>query len=105
MTTWQDLLRTANEREAGSSVRGSGRGKRRSRPAPSNLKDAAIYFYIGAFRKKHGYPPTYEEIRQECGLSSKSIVAYHLERLRLASYVDYKRYRSGSLTVVTGPAL
>lgn len=35
----------------------------------------------------HGYPPTMREIQQELGISSISVVAYHLDALQDAGYL------------------
>lgn len=40
-----------------------------------------ILSYIADFKKAHGYAPVFREIQEECGLASKSTVAFHLDRL------------------------
>lgn len=37
--------------------------------------------FIRQFIAEKHYPPTYEEIRVGCGMSSKSLVDYHLNHL------------------------
>ena len=48
---------------------------------PLSNKSRAVLAYIQDFIGKYRYPPTYEEIRQGVGLSSKSLVDYHLTAL------------------------
>jgi repressor LexA len=40
-----------------------------------------ILGFVGAFLNDNGYPPTYDEIREAVGLSSKSHVDYYLQAL------------------------
>lgn len=35
----------------------------------------------------HGYPPTMREIQEELGISSISVVSYHLDALQAAGYL------------------
>ena len=44
--------------------------------------------FIEAFIAERGYPPTYEEIRQGLGLSTKSLVDHHLSALEDAGYIE-----------------
>ena len=45
-----------------------------------NLRDEVLEFVEG-YVEVNGYPPTYDEIREAVGLSSKSHVNYYLEAL------------------------
>lgn len=45
-----------------------------------SLRDQVLEF-VEAFMGDHGYPPTYDEIREAVGLSSKSHVNYYLDAL------------------------
>ena len=40
-----------------------------------------IMKFIGDFREREGYSPTVREIAKSCGVSSPSVVQYHLNRL------------------------
>jgi repressor LexA len=48
-------------------------------------KQREILAFIEDFVAKHGYPPTYEEIRVGLDISTKSLVNYHLEALENAA--------------------
>lgn len=41
----------------------------------------AVYTYIRRHMARYGVPPTVREIGRACGISSTSMVAYHLRRL------------------------
>jgi len=47
--------------------------------------------FIETFITEHSYPPTYEEIRQGLGLSTKSLVDHHLSALENAGYIERDR--------------
>ncbi len=46
-----------------------------------------ILGYIRQYLRAQGYPPTYEEIRQALGLSTKSLVSHHLKKLETKGYL------------------
>lgn len=50
-------------------------------------KQEAILAFIEAFTAENKYPPTYEEIRSGLGISSKSLVNYHLAALENAHLI------------------
>jgi len=52
------------------------------------LRQQAILNFIEAYIGGNGYPPTYEEIRQGLGLSTKSLVNHHLSALEEAGYIE-----------------
>ena len=47
-------------------------------------KQREMLAFIEDFVDKHGYPPTYEEIRVGLAISTKSLVNYHLDALQNA---------------------
>lgn len=47
-----------------------------------------ILTFIEEFVEESGYPPTYEEIRQALGMSTKSLVYHHLDALERAGYLS-----------------
>jgi repressor LexA len=55
----------------------------------TNLQQSILTF-IRQFIVAKGYPPTCEEIRAGCGLSSRSVVHYHLVRLERAGRITHK---------------
>ena len=48
-----------------------------------------IYDFLKAYREEHGYMPVTIEIAEGLGLSSTSVVAYHLTKMELRG--DIKR--------------
>lgn len=53
-----------------------------------SARQASILAFIRAHLTSHGYPPTLEEIRAGLGISAKSVVAHHLERLERAGLIE-----------------
>ncbi len=51
-------------------------------------KQEAILAFIETFTAENKYPPTYEEIRAGLGISSKSLVNYHLGALENAQLIS-----------------
>lgn len=49
---------------------------------------------------RHGYPPTMREIQGELGISSISVVAYHLDALQAAGYLRRTPGTSRSIVVL-----
>jgi repressor LexA len=58
---------------------------------PLTTKQATILNFIEQFMEERHYPPTYEEIRVGCGLSTKSLVDYHLRALEEAGHIQRDR--------------
>lgn len=57
-------------------------------PSPRQL---LILAFIRAYIDRTGYPPSHEEIRDALGMSTKSLVNYHLECLERAGYLTRAR--------------
>lgn len=57
-----------------------------------NQKQQAILNFIEQFVAERHYPPTYEEIRVGCRLSTKSLVDYHLNALEAAGHIHRDRW-------------
>ena len=69
-------------------------------------KRQAILAFIKHFIESRQYPPTYEEIRAGCDLSSKSLVDYHLNILAEAKYIERDLFTPRGLRLgaaLTGP--
>lgn len=49
----------------------------------------AILLAISLFWRQNGYAPSIRELQALCDISSTSVVAYHLERLRTKGLVDF----------------
>jgi repressor LexA len=71
---------------------------------PLTTKQQAILNFIQDFMTKHHYPPTYEEIRCGLGLSTKSLVDYHLTALEEAGLISRDRATPRGLRLVNGEA-
>jgi SOS-response transcriptional repressor LexA len=41
-----------------------------------------MYTYIKHYKDTHQNSPSFDQIRQACGISSKSVVDYYMERLQ-----------------------
>jgi len=52
-----------------------------------SARQEKILDFIACFIKRHGYAPTYEEIRQGLAISNKSLVHYHLKVLEQAGKI------------------
>jgi len=68
--------------------------------SPSD-RQLAILDFIEAFISNNRYPPTYEEIRQGLGLSTKSLVNHHLLALEEAGLIERDRSTSRGLRVTS----
>lgn len=61
---------------------------------------ADILEFAAAFIDEHGYSPTVQEIGDAVGLTSKSSIHYHLERLRESGHVTWVDGQNRTLRVV-----
>ena len=69
---------------------------------PLTLKQQSVLNYIEEFVTAHHYPPTYEEIRCGLGLSTKSLVDYHLTALEEAGFIHRERSTPRGLRLIHG---
>ena len=69
---------------------------------PLTNKQQAILNFIEEFVATRHYPPTYEEIRAGLGLSTKSLVDYHLTALEEAGYIRRDRLTPRGLRLANG---
>jgi repressor LexA len=67
---------------------------------PLTSKQQQILRFIEDFMARHHYPPTYEEIRSGLGLSTKSLVDYHLTALEGAGFICRDRATPRGLRLV-----
>ncbi len=51
-------------------------------------QERRILEYIRDFIQERGYPPTVRDIARELGISSTSVVDYHLKRLEQARWIE-----------------
>lgn len=56
-----------------------------------STRQRSILEFISTFISDNQYPPTFEEIREGLGLSTKSLVNYHLCALEAAGYLERDR--------------
>jgi repressor LexA len=67
-----------------------------------NLQAKVLEFVI-QFLEEHGYPPTYDEIRDAVGLSSKSHAMYYLKALEKKGLVERTPHSPRGLRLVDMP--
>ena len=61
---------------------------------------AAIEAFVRAFVAEHEYSPTVREIKDGCGISSTSIVSYHLLVLAKEGKVTFERGKTRTVRPV-----
>ena len=66
-----------------------------------NERQRDILAFITDYSAGEGRPPTIREIAAECEISSTSVVAYHLDRLQAAGYVERDAQISRGTRLVT----
>jgi repressor LexA len=71
---------------------------------PLTIKQQQILTFIEDFMARQHYPPTYEEIRCGLGLSTKSLVDYHLTALEQAGLISRDRATPRGLRLVQAEA-
>jgi repressor LexA len=69
-----------------------------------SLKQQRFLDYIGTYVSAHGYPPTYDEIKEALGLSTKSLVSHHLKRLQAMGLLDLKPNSPRSICLTHSPS-
>ena len=50
-------------------------------------KQRAVFDFLKSYRREHGMPPSYEEIRQEFGFASLNSARKHLQQLHRKGYI------------------
>lgn len=56
-------------------------------PAPIPGRTEAIHSFLTDWSISHDWPPTVREIGRGCGITSTSIVIYHLDKLEAAGLI------------------
>jgi repressor LexA len=64
-----------------------------------------VLVFLRQFVNQHGYPPTYEEIREAVGLSSKSHVSYYLAALEQLGLIERTPRAPRSLRLLGGDSI
>jgi len=62
-------------------------------------RQTEVYGFIEGFINQRGYPPTHEEIRQGLGMSTKSLVNYHLKNLERKGLIERERDISRGINI------
>lgn len=73
-------------------------------PRPVGEKSARVLEVIREHIALHGYPPSLREIQDAAGISSTSVVSYHLGRLEQAGLVERDENKTRALRVVEAVA-
>jgi repressor LexA len=68
-----------------------------NKPSPARER---ILGFIGDFRAAKGYSPTVREIAEGCGISSPSVVHYHLNALERAGLLSREKEKFRSISLV-----
>lgn len=62
-----------------------------------------IVGFISRFKEDKGYAPTVKEIAEQCGISSLSVVQYHLDHLEGAGIIKRDRNKARSISIEKMP--
>ena len=68
-------------------------------------KQRAILDFVETFRRRHGYPPTFREIASALGISSTSVVSYHLRILEEKGLLERAPGLSRGLRLAEGESV
>jgi repressor LexA len=71
-------------------------------PKPLTHKQRELLEFIQNHIALASYAPTYEEIRTVLGITSKSVVAHRLGKLKDAGYITWTPNRARTIRVVEG---
>lgn len=63
-------------------------------------RDSDLLKFISRFQKKHGYTPSFEEMRAGLGLASKSAIAAAISSLERDGYIGRVIGRKRAITVL-----
>lgn len=60
------------------------------RDDPLSAREQAVLAFVRRYYGKHGFSPTFREIKDEAGISSTSVVSYQVERLRDRGLINFE---------------
>jgi repressor LexA len=63
-------------------------------------KEDIILEYIKEYMDEHDYAPSIREIKKGCGMSSTSVVNYHLQGLELKGIISRERFKARTIVVL-----
>lgn len=63
-------------------------------------RERTVLLALMAYTRKHGYPPTRRELGDLAGLSSTSVVSYHLEKLEARGLIRWTRGVARGISIV-----
>lgn len=69
----------------------------------TTLQQQKILDYIAQYVRAEGYPPTYDEIREALGISTKSLVSHHLKKLAAKGFLHLKPNTPRSIRLANPP--
>jgi len=67
--------------------------------AVQSFRELDALAYIKKYIKETGYPPTVREIAKGCGMSSTSVVTYHLAKLERQGKITRTSYTARGIVV------
>jgi repressor LexA len=70
---------------------------------PATRQQQKILDYIAKYLVVQGYPPTYEEIKEALGMSTKSLVSHHLRQLETKGFLYLKANSPRSIRLAEAP--
>lgn len=62
-------------------------------PEPLPYGQLQTYVFLGHYIAEHGYAPSFQEIREACGLRSVGTVSYRMAQLERKGYIEIGRHR------------
>lgn len=63
-------------------------------------KEDIILEYIGDYINKHNYSPSIRDIVRGCGMSSTSVVNYHLNKLEDKKIITRERNKARTIVIL-----
>lgn len=63
-------------------------------------KEDIILEFIKEYAEEHGYSPSIRDIVAGCGISSTSVVEYHLVKLEDKNMISRDRYKARTIIVL-----
>lgn len=69
-------------------------------PSRADEKSARVLAAIGEHWAAKGYPPSFRWLCQRTGISSTSMISYHLKRLKKAGLVIWEKGESRTIRLV-----
>ena len=68
-----------------------------------SIRQQAILRFLLAYIREYGYPPSTDDIRYSCNISSKSVVRYNIGRLVKLGFITEDTGEHRTIAVVNRP--